>query len=56
MSDYDNRYYDYYDNGRDDDDDDDQPQGVEVDCPTCGSDAIYNDSGITCSNSDCENS
>ena len=29
-------------------DDNTQPEGVEVDCPDCGSDAIHNDSGIFC--------
>ena len=31
-------------------------EGVETDCPDCGSDAIVNDSGLTCSNPDCPNS
>ena len=25
-----------------------QPEGVEVDCPNCGNESIYNDSGIHC--------
>lgn len=33
-----------------------QPEGAEVDCPDCGSDAIVTDGGIVCSNPDCENS
>lgn len=36
--------------------DDNQPEGIETDCPDCGSDAIVNDSGLVCSNEDCPNS
>ena len=32
------------------------PEGVEVDCPDCGEDAIVNDDGLVCSNPDCPNS
>lgn len=32
-----------------------QPEGVETDCPVCGSDAIVNDDGLVCSNPDCSN-
>lgn len=32
------------------------PDGAEVDCPDCGSDAIVNDDGLVCSNPDCPNS
>lgn len=28
----------------------DQPEGVEIDCPECGGDAIVNDSGVYCPN------
>ena len=31
-------------------------EGVETECPDCGSDAIVNDSGLVCSNPDCPNS
>ena len=33
-----------------------EPEGVETECPDCGSDAIVNDDGLVCSNPDCENS
>lgn len=33
-----------------------EPEGEEIDCPDCGSPAIYNDDGIVCSNDDCKNS
>lgn len=33
-----------------------EPEGEEIDCPDCGSPAIYNDDGIVCSNEDCKNS
>ena len=29
---------------------------VETTCPDCGSDATYDDTGLHCSNPDCENS
>ena len=32
-----------------------QPEGVETDCPVCGSPAIVNDSGLNCSNPQCPN-
>lgn len=35
---------------------DEDNEGVEVDCPDCGSDAIVNDDGLVCSNPDCPNS
>lgn len=31
------------------------PEGVETDCPVCGSPAIVNDSGLICSNPQCPN-
>lgn len=33
-----------------------EPEGAEIDCPDCGSDAIVTDDGIVCSNEDCPNS
>ena len=33
-----------------------EPEGIETDCPNCGSDAIVNDDGLVCSNPDCPNS
>lgn len=33
-----------------------EPEGIETDCPDCGSDAIVNDDGLVCSNPDCPNS
>lgn len=33
-----------------------EPEGAEIDCPDCGSDAIMTDDGIVCSNEDCVNS
>ena len=32
-----------------------QPEGVETDCPVCGSPPIVNDSGLNCSNPQCPN-
>lgn len=33
-----------------------QNEGVEIDCPKCGSDAVVNNQGVICSNKDCSNS
>ena len=33
-----------------------ESEGSETDCPDCGSEAIVNDAGLICSNSDCPNS
>ena len=32
------------------------PEEVETTCPDCGSDATYDNDGLNCSNTDCENS
>ena len=29
-----------------------EPEGVEIDCPTCGETAIVNDTGVYCPNCD----
>lgn len=29
---------------------------IDTTCPDCGSDATYDDNGLNCSNTDCENS
>ena len=46
----------YYYDDDDDDNDETQVEGVETDCPDCGSDAIVNNEGLICSNPNCENS
>lgn len=32
------------------------PEGAEIDCPDCGSDAIVTDEGVVCSNENCPGS
>lgn len=32
------------------------PEGAEIDCPDCGSDAIVTDEGVVCSNEGCPGS
>lgn len=34
----------------------DKNEGVLTTCSTCGSDAVYTDNGLKCTNEDCKNS